>query len=114
MPIQIILVIVALVGLGAVIRRFQKKESSWFSLVVWFFLWLAVGIVALVPNSTAHVAKFLGVGRGADVAVYAALVILFFTVFRCLVALEKMRRDITLLVRRLALLEEGQDKNFHV
>lgn len=103
MPIQAILFFVALLGCYGVLSRFRRKELSPGALALWLVLWAGVGVVALVPNSTARVAQLLGVGRGADVAVYLALVILFFLIFRCMVALEKMRREITVLVRALSL-----------
>lgn len=103
MPIQIILVFSAVVGALSVVLRFRSHEVTRASLMVWLTIWSAVAVVAIVPNSTAQIAKIVGVGRGVDVVMYASLIILFFLVFRCLVMLEKMRREITVLVREIAL-----------
>jgi hypothetical protein len=111
MPIQIILVLSAVVGILSVVLRFRSHEVTRASLVVWLAVWLAVAIVAIVPNSTAQVAKIVGVGRGVDVVIYASLVILFFLVFRCLVMIEKMRREITVLVREIALQRRSEKNN---
>jgi hypothetical protein len=64
---------------------------------------LGVLIVVVVPEVASQSAKLLGVGRGADLVVYISLFILFFTVFRLVVALERAKRDITTLTRELAL-----------
>lgn len=103
MPIQGLLFVIALIGCGSVFQRFRRKELGRFGALLWFLVWIVLGIVALMPNLTARLAKALGVGRGADVAIYASLVLLFFLIFRCMVTIEKMRREITALTRALAL-----------
>ena len=60
-------------------------------------------VVTIQPNLTARVAELLGVGRGADVIVYASLAALFFIVFRLMVKIEKLNREITKVVRNDAL-----------
>lgn len=111
MPIQIILVLSAVVGALSVVLRFRSHEVTRASLVAWLTVWSAVAVVAIVPNSTAQIAKIVGVGRGVDVVIYASLVILFFLVFRCLVMIEKMRREITVLVREIALQRSSEKNN---
>jgi hypothetical protein len=111
MPIQIILVFSAVLGALSVVLRFRSHEVTRASLVAWLAVWSAVAIVAIVPNSTAQVAKIVGVGRGVDLVIYASLVILFFLVFRCLVTIEKMRREITVLVREIALHHSSEKNN---
>jgi hypothetical protein len=109
MPIQIILFIIALAGLYAVVRRYQKEELTSVGLGIWSVLWIVVAIVAVLPNSTAAVAKFVGVGRGADVVVYGSLVVIFFILFRLTINLEKIRRDTTEVVRAMALQKMDQE-----
>jgi hypothetical protein len=106
MLFQGLLFIVAVVGCTSVLYRFLRKELIGSSVVFWLVCWLLLGVFAIMPNATSHVAQFFGVGRGVDIVVYAALIVLFFLVFRCLIALEKMRREITILVRDNALLKE--------
>jgi hypothetical protein len=103
MPIQIVLVIFCLLALARVVARFRAKDVSVGSLLVWAGVFLAALIVVVVPEVASQSAKLLGVGRGADLVVYISLFILFFTVFRLVVALERAKRDITTLTRELAL-----------
>ena len=60
-------------------------------------------IAALVPKETDVIAQFVGVERGADLLVYLSILVLFFTVFKIIVKLEKIDRDITKIVRETAI-----------
>lgn len=72
-----------------------------------FFFWLCLFIIAIIgvaqPQWTAKIAKFLGIGRGADVVVYLSIVLLFYLVFRLYVFLEDIRHEISELVRQISL-----------
>jgi len=65
-------------------------------------------VVVLFPSLSGAVAKFMGIGRGVDAIVYTSITLLFYLVFRLYVYLEDIRHEITDLVRKLALKEEGK------
>jgi len=69
----------------------------------------AAGVVVIWPDATFYFSKKLGIGRGADLVVYVAIVLLFFAVFRLVVAVEKQRREITRLTRLFSL-KDMEDK----
>src|SRR5258706_16165858 len=71
--------------------------------IEWFVLWLAVGVVGLVPEAASYLARLLGVGRGADLVTYLALLLLFYLSFKVFVRLEQLDRTLTAVVRALAL-----------
>lgn len=106
--IQIILIIFFLFALTKVIGRFRAGDLNLAGLIGWSVFWLAAGMVALLPNSTAYFAKLVGIGRGADLVVYAALASLFFIIFRLMVKIEMLNKDITKLTRKISL--EDKDK----
>lgn len=60
----------------------------------------------LEPGLTSYVAKRLGIGRGTDVVLYLSIALLFYLIFRLSIALEETRREITELVRKIALTDE--------
>ncbi len=103
MPIQIVLIIFCLLALVRVLARFRANDVSLGSLLVWAGVFLSALVVVIIPEVASQSAKLLGVGRGADLVVYVSLFILFFTVFRLVVALERAKRDITTLTREVAL-----------
>lgn len=65
-------------------------------------------VIVLFPSLSGAVAKFMGIGRGVDAIVYTSITLLFYLVFRLYVYLEDLRHEITDLVRKLALKEEGK------
>lgn len=87
-------------------RLYQRKvvgELTTRGFVEWLLLWLVVGIIVILPNSTTYVANIVGVGRGSDLVIYLALLLGFYLLFRIFVRLEKIDRDITTLVRNQAM-----------
>ena len=87
---------------------FQINKCFWW-MFFWAAFWVIAGVVALLPNSASYFARLVGIGRGADLVVYVALVAIFFSLFRLLVMMEKMKREITLLTRKEALEEAMKD-----
>lgn len=81
--------------------RAQKVTSQWFML--WAVLWLVVIGVAVVPQTTDVVADVVGVGRGADLLVYLAVIVLLYGQFRSMVNAKKLHEQQTELVRRIAI-----------
>jgi hypothetical protein len=76
-------------------------------LVWWFLFWVAAAVVVLLPNSTAYFAKLVGIGRGADLVVYISLAGIFFIIFRLMIKIESLNKDITKLTRKIALNESA-------
>lgn len=109
LAIQILLVVFFLFALIKVVGRWRAGELSLAGLVGWSVFWIMAGAVALLPNSTAQMAKLVGIGRGADLVVYAALAGLFFLIFKLMVKIEKMNKDITKITRKIALKDESHD-----
>ena len=103
MAIQIILTIFILLALSRVIDRFWRKEMHAAELIVWLTLWVVAGVVVLWPSATSYLASVLGVGRGSDLVLYIAVMLLFYLAFRMSVKFEKMDRQITKLTRIIAL-----------
>lgn len=112
LSIQIILIIFFLFALVKVGKRYYYKDLSLAEALSWSIFWVGAGIIVTIPNSTFYFARLLGVGRGADVVIYAALVLLFFILFRLTIKIDQMSKHITLLTRRHALNRKNEeDKN---
>ena len=78
---------------------------------MWSLFWVVAGIVVLLPNSTAYFAKIVGIGRGADLVVYVALATVFFIIFKLMMKIELLNKDITKLTRKFALDEKKDERN---
>ena len=101
--IQILLLLLVLFGISRVYLKYREKTLPTVWVMSWVIFWLAVAVVVLRPEITTAVAHRLGVGRGADLAVYGAVVVLFLFIFRISSALGKIERTITKIVREIAL-----------
>ena len=73
--------------------------------MLWTLIWLAAGIAILWPGVTGVVANVLGIGRGADLLLYCSVVMMMIGFLMVYARLRRLRREMTLLVRRLAIRE---------
>ena len=72
---------------------------------------LLLGLV-LASAATSRIARALGIGRGADLVLYSTVVVMGVGFWMVYIRLRQLRREITLLVRHLALLvAQGQMRN---
>ena len=108
--IQFLIIALSLSVIIKVISSFKKRSISLRSLLFWVALWSAVLLVFLLPKTADYLAKMLGFWRGADVAVYFSVILIFYLIFRIFVKLEKIESDITAIVREIALKEKKQDE----
>ena len=110
MIIQIVLILFFIFALFKVWGRFKAGELALLNASWWSVLWVVAAVFVWQPSLAAQLAKFLGVGRGVDAVLYLAVVGLFFIMFRILVRVEKMEKNITNLVRSNALNKNINDK----
>ncbi|GAG38143.1 unnamed protein product [marine sediment metagenome] len=73
--------------------------------LVWTLVWLTAGVTVAWPGVTAIVARALGIGRGADLVLYCSVIVMIVGFLMIYSRLRAVRRDLTLLVRRLAVTE---------
>lgn len=103
MIIQIILILFILFAITRVVKRYRENILSVFETIMWVLFWVGVGGTVAYPQLTQIVAEFVGVGRGVDLVLYISIVILFYGVFKILVRLDTVERNITKLVREDAI-----------
>ena len=111
--IQIFILLFALFAISRTLRQFRQGALSIVWLIFWIVFWIAVGGVALSPQTTDVVAKLVGVGRGADFMIYLSMIALFYLIFRLFGKIEDVEREITKLVRKLAI-EEAEEVDANV
>jgi len=73
--------------------------------VAWLLVWIAAGIAIAWPTLTARMARLLGIGRGTDLVLYCAVVVMLVGFLMVYARLRRLRRELTLLVRHLAIEE---------
>lgn len=103
MIFQAILVLFALFAITRTLKQYRTQKVSLHWFLLWDGLWALVIAVAFWPKSADLIANWLGVERGADLALYAAVVLLTYLVFRLFVRTEETERSVTRLVRKIAI-----------
>jgi hypothetical protein len=107
--IQVVLILAAL-GLLLIFSRFEHGVRIRASKRLAFFLFIAMNIYAVLrPNDVNWVANRLGVGRGADLLLYALAVCTIFLVLNTYMRFRAIDRQFTELVRSLALREAERE-----
>lgn len=103
--IQILISLFLVMLLWQTFRRWQQAILSVAELAGWSILWLTIGVVFWLPNSATKLANILGIGRGADLVTYIAIIFLLFFIYRLTVRIDKIERNLTKVVRQNALKE---------
>jgi small membrane protein len=107
--IQIVIVLFALFALSRAFLRFKDNALSIRDFLFWLVLWMGVITVAFMPQAVIRVSEFLGIGRGVDMVLYLGMVTLFYLIFRLYVRIENQEKEITGVVRKIAI-ERGNKK----
>lgn len=102
---------VLLLVLGSIRNLISKRDG-----VIWSFVGLATLIAILQPGITTKAASALGIGRGADLVFYVAILLMFLGFWMTYMRLRHLRKEMTSLVRHIAILqaEEGVGKGQNV
>ena len=108
MVIKIILILFILFAVIKVAMRYKDKNISLQEFILWTIFWFITAFLVLFPDITSYAANLVGVGRGVDLVIYLAILILFYLMFRALVKLDKVEKEVTKVVRKVAL--EEKDK----
>lgn len=91
--------VMALLTVAAMVRSPSRRVP----LLPWLGLWLLAALAFAVPNATTRFAHLLGIGRGADVVLYCAVLGGLLLAFRLSMAQRRVEREMTVLVRELAI-----------
>ena len=92
------------------VERFRSGELRLPGLALWLLFWLLAELVVVLPNSTFYFARIFGVGRGADLVVYIGMAVIFFLVFKLIIKIEILNKDVTKLTRKIALMDDEKIK----
>ena len=108
-PIQALVVIFGIFALIKTLSKFRKRKITRKEAVFWSIVWISLAMFSILPGIASFFADLLDIGRGVDVILYASVIILFYIVFLLYSKLEKTNREVTKLVRKLAI-EKGNKK----
>jgi small membrane protein len=103
--------ILLLLGLGSTgYLIFLRRNRLPIHIMTVFLLLGAGGIAVIFPDLTSQVANLVGVGRGADLVFYIAIVGVMFVLLHYYTKFVELQRQVTELTRELAILRAEVDR----
>ena len=93
-----LMTVVTVAGLA---RRRQQMRVRF----VLSFIWLAAGAAMLRPDMSMRLANILGIGRGADLLLYVAILVSIAILFKIYLRFATLENQLTVLIRHLAISE---------
>src|SRR3989339_97831 len=101
--IQIIILVFTAFVIVKLAKRLHGRELTVPIFSLWLVFWLGVALITWKTSILDRLAAFVGGGRGADLVIYIALLLLFYMLFRIFVKLDQLERRISEIVRHSAL-----------
>ena len=102
---QVAALILVAVMCVATLTAFFRSGFARRDALAWSLVWGAAGVAIAWPELTTWAARRLGIRRGADLVLYCAVVVMMVGFLMVYSRLRQVRRDLTLVVRHLALRE---------
>jgi hypothetical protein len=102
-PIQFLLLVFALVALAKVLHSYTRRGIRSRDFLFWASVWIGTAAIITFPEATSFLAHLLGIGRGADLIIYASLLISFHLILRIHLTLARLEQEITEIVREVAM-----------
>jgi len=104
-------VFISLIAIILGILRFRENKMTLGMLSFWIFIWIAVILVSIYPNSTNILASMTGIQRGLDLIIILGLFGSYYLIFKIYTMIESIEQEITKLVSEIALLRENSFEN---
>jgi small membrane protein len=102
-PVQFVLLAFVVGALIKAIYSYKHRGIRTPNFLFWTLVWMGAASIIIFPDATSVLARLLGIGRGADLIIYASLVVSFYLIFRIHLTLVRVEQQITELVRAIAL-----------
>lgn len=109
-PIQLVLIVFILFAASRAYLRFKGGSLHFGAFIFWLLIWASAAIAIFFPEEMSIIARWAGIGRGADIIIYVSIALLFYLVFRLHVMMEGLRTEISRLVREISLKEVKEKK----
>ena len=91
--------------------RFLKREISFSFLkfVITLGIWSVILLISIFPDFAYFVSRKLGMGESLNTLIFFGFVVVFALIFKILSIIEKIERQLTEIIRELALKEWGKE-----
>jgi small membrane protein len=101
---QIIALLIIAFFIVRLIWQFKNEQIKLNEFIVWFIFWLFAGTAIIFIKSIDRLLIDLGFSSsGINVLFYLGVVFLFYLLFKLRLRLERMERDLTKIIREIAI-----------
>jgi small membrane protein len=104
-PFQWIVIPLLLLAMAVTVVAARRTRLAGRWVIAWMMLWAAAIVAVAVPGLLAWLANVLGIGRGADLTLYAAILFMFAGFFVLYLRYRRVAEQLTTVVRHLAIME---------
>ena len=111
MILQIIVSVLVLAVLIKLVMDLKKGKITLNKFYLWALVWIALAVIVFFPGIVFFLASLIGIERARDLPIYAAIIILFYIMFKISIKTERIEQEITTLVKNLALKKAKKSKN---
>jgi len=101
-PIQIIILIIIALIIIKTWQKYRQQSITIREFFLWIGFWLMVSLVIVFNEAANFTAHLLGVGRGVDLIFAISTIVIIYVIFKILLRLEKIEKNITKIVRQIA------------
>lgn len=106
---QILASLFMIFAVHRIVTRYRDQLLPKSEMIVWCVFWALVATAIWWPRGTDIIARLLGVSRGADVIFAASIAVIFYLLFGILSHISRLQRELTQLVRSLAIYQDKKD-----
>lgn len=85
------------------LQKLRKEKTPFYAATTWIALYAVAGLAIWNPQVPHYAAHALGIGRGADLVFYSAILVSLFTFFSFYMRFRQVESNLTAVVRELAL-----------
>lgn len=96
-------VLIGIIAIIIGILRLKNGKMSIGMASLWTIIWVIIIWISIFPESTNLLADLTGIGRGLDAVLIFGLILSYYLIFKMYGMIENMDKEITLLVREIAL-----------
>lgn len=87
-----------------IVRQYLQQKRLVGSMIIWLLFWIIISVLAIIPDFiSANMADILGFKSNINAVIFVALGFLFVFMFYLTALVEKLEKQMTQVVRNLAL-----------
>jgi small membrane protein len=108
--ITIIVTVVAVLVIMRIVLNAMQHRIARPAGIFWTIVWLGIIVVFWSPDIASRLALIVGIGRGADLVLYSAIMVIVYLLYKLFIRCERLEHEITTLTRELALHHGAEQK----